>query len=91
MELFDSMPYKFDKKEYEIRIYFNDVSINVAAFFSGYPANGYRYQVKIPKGCDTRKVLETSTVPELVEACQKDIKEDKWDKLSRIIDENSTL
>ena len=49
MELFDSIPYTFEKIDFEIRIYYDDVTINVVAFLNGYPANGYRYQVKIPK------------------------------------------
>ena len=88
MELFDSIPYTFEKKDFEIRIYYNDVTINVVAFLNGYPANGYRYQVKIPKKCDAKKVLENSPVPELVETCKNDIKENKWEELLKIIQES---
>ena len=90
MELYDSKSYTFEEKDYEIRIYFDDVTINVVPFLNDYPANGYRYQVKIPNGCDVRKVLETSPVPELVETCQNDIKNGQWDSLSRIIDGNKS-
>ncbi|MFC1532669.1 hypothetical protein ACFL7M_04805 [Thermodesulfobacteriota bacterium] len=85
MELFDSIPYTFEEEKFEIRIYYNDIIVNVVAFLKGYPANGYRYQVKLPKECDVKKVLEKSPVPELVEACKKDIKEKKWERFQIII------
>jgi len=85
VELFDSIPYTSEKKDFEIRIYYDDMTINVVAFLNGYPANGYRYQVKIPKGCDPKKVLEKYPVLELVEICKNHIKEKKWDRLSKIL------
>jgi hypothetical protein len=88
MQLFDSTPYSSGEEDFEIRIYYDDVTINVVAFLNSHPANGYRYQVKIPKGCDARKVLENSPVPELVEACKNDIKEKRWEKLLEIIHES---
>ena len=88
MELFDSIPFSFENDNFEIRIFYDAITINVVAFLSTYPANGYRYQVKIPKGSDVKKVLENYPVPELVETCKNDIKEKKWDKLQKIIQEN---
>ena len=85
MELFDCIPFTFEEKDFEIRIYYNDVTINIVAFLSSYPANGYRYQVKIPKGCDVKKVLDEYPVPELIETCKNDIKGKKWDNLQKII------
>lgn len=85
MELFDSIPYNFEKEDFEIRIFYDAATINVVAFLKGYPANGYRYQVKIPKRFDAKKVLENFPVPELVETCKKDIKEKNWEKLSKVI------
>lgn len=85
MELFESIPFTFEEKDFEIRIYYNDVTINVVAFLRDYPANGYRYQVKIPKGCDAKKVLEKYPVPELIETCKNNIREKKWDELQKII------
>jgi hypothetical protein len=88
VELFDSIPYTSGEEDFEIRIYYNDVTINVVAFLNNHPANGYRYQVKTPKGCDAKKVLEKSPVPELVETCKNDIKEKRWEKLLKIIQES---
>ena len=45
MELFNSIPFAFKEENYDIRIYYDDVTINVVAFLNGYRANGYRYQV----------------------------------------------
>ena len=88
MELFDSIPYTVENKDFEIRIFYDDATINVVAFLNGYPANGYRYQIKIPKRCDAKKVLENSPILELVEKCKNDIKEKKWEKLLKIIQES---
>jgi hypothetical protein len=60
----------------------------VCAFLDGYPTNGYRYQVKVSKGCNVAMVLQSHTVPELVEACKKDIQQRNWEKLSEHIREN---
>lgn len=88
MELFDSIPFTSEKDNFEIRILYDSNSINVVAFLKGFPANGYRYQIKVPKECDVKKVLENHPVPELVDTCKNDIKEKKWEKLLKIIQEN---
>ena len=88
MELFNSIPFSFEEDNFEMRILYDDVSINVVAFLNGYPANGYRYQVKIPKGCNIKNVLENYPVPELVEKCKNDITEKTWKTLLSIIQES---
>ncbi len=79
MELFCSTPFAFEKTNFDIRILYDDTTINVLAFLNGYPANGYRYQMKIPKDCDPKSILEKHAVPELVEKCKNDIREKTWD------------
>ena len=49
MELFNSIPFAFEEENYDIRIFYDDVTINVVAFLNGYRANGYRYQEKNSK------------------------------------------
>ena len=88
MELFNAIPFPFEEDNIEIRIYYDDVTINVVAFLNSYPANGYRYQVKIPKGSNAKNVLESSPVPELVEKCKNDITEKTWGILLSAIQEN---
>lgn len=85
MEFFNSVPFLFEGENFEIRIFYDAITINVVAFLNGYPVNGYRYQVKIPKGCDVKRVLEDYPVPELIETCKNDIKEKKWEKFLMIL------
>ena len=79
MELFSSIPFEFEKTNFDIRILYDDTTVNVLAFLNGYPANGYRYQMKVPKECDSKVILEKHAVPELVEKCKNDIREKTWD------------
>ena len=88
MELFVTIPFTFDTNEYEVRIYYDTKLINVLAFQNGRPANGYRYQLKIPKDCSAEKLLAKYPVPELVEVCQKHIRERKWKNVSPFIQQS---
>jgi hypothetical protein len=88
MKLFTSIPYTFEEKDFEIRIYYKESIINVTTFQSDYPSNGYRFQVKLPKKCDAEKVLERYPVPELVEMCKDTIQRKKWQSLSEVINES---
>ncbi|NQV15056.1 hypothetical protein HQ531_06320 [bacterium] len=85
MEIFDSVPFSFGGKDFDIRILYDEASINVLAFLKGYPANGYRYQVKIKKDCDVRAVLEKTPVPELIEKCKEDLMGNTWEALREAI------
>ena len=89
MILFHKIPTSLEGKNYEIRVLYDDTTINVVAFLDNHPANGYRYQVKIPKGCDAKGVLEKYDVAELVEKSKDDIIEKRWEKLSKTIHENT--
>jgi hypothetical protein len=91
MKLYTSIPYTFEEKDFEIRIYYDEACINVVAFLSGHPANGYRFQAKIPKQCDAEKVLEKYPVPDLVEMCKDTIKEKKWEHLSQVVNEATSI
>lgn len=85
MNLFKKTPLQREGKDYEIRVLYDERIINVVAFLNNHPANGYRYQVQIPKGCDAKSILEKHPVPELVEKCKDDIIQKRWDPLSQII------
>jgi hypothetical protein len=88
MTLFRKIPFRFAEKDYEIRVYYDDRSINVVAFLNNYPANGYRHLVKIPKRCNVKKVLEKHTVEELIETSRNEIIEGRWETLSKAIRES---
>jgi len=85
MLLFKKIPVNFEGKDYEIRVLYDQILITVAAFLNNYPAEGYRYQVKLPKHCDARQVLEKNGVAELVEACRKNLREKHWEVLAKSI------
>ncbi|MFC1561237.1 hypothetical protein ACFL4V_02045 [Candidatus Latescibacterota bacterium] len=78
----------FEEKEYEIRVLYNDVTINVVAFLNNHPVNGFRHQVTIPKGFDVKGILKMSAVKELVEMSENDILEKRWEKLLKIMRES---
>ena len=86
MELFETIPFNFEKDSYDIRVYYDDETINVLAFCKNRPANGYRYQIKIPKGYDVKNILEKFPVNNLVENCMSDIKEKSWAEFNKVFD-----
>ena len=87
MNLFKKIPWEHGGEDYEIRVLYDNRTINVAAFLNNHPANGFRYQVQIPKGCDAKVVLEKHAVPHLIEACKTDIVEKRWEGLEGVIRE----
>jgi hypothetical protein len=90
MELFKKIPMRFEEKEYEIRVLYDDTTINVVAFFNNHPVNGYRHQVKLPQKCNVQELLENYSANELIETSKNDIFEKRWEKLSKIIHEHMT-
>ncbi len=89
MRLFQKIPFTFEGKDYEIRVHFDDRAVNVAAFLNNRPADGYRYQVQIPKNRDVGKILKGHGFDELVEACKKNITDKWWGTLAKTIAEAS--
>lgn len=87
MNLLKKIPWEHGGNDYEIRVLYDDRTINVVAFLNSHPANGFRHQVQLPKGCDAKIVLEKHPVPDLVEACKKDIEEKRWEGFERVIGE----
>jgi hypothetical protein len=82
MILFKKIPFSFEEKEYEIRVYYNDKLINVVAFCNNYPANGFRHQIKVSKKLSVNEMLEKDVINELVEISKKDILERRWERLT---------
>jgi len=41
MILFEKIPMTYGDKDYEIRVLYDDATINVVAFHNNYPANGF--------------------------------------------------
>jgi hypothetical protein len=85
MILFKKIPMKFEKKDYEIRVLYDDATINVVAFLNNYPFNGFRHQIQVPKKFEVKRVLKTEAVKELVEIAKNDIIEKRWEKLLKAL------
>jgi len=81
MLLYKKIPMKFEEKDYEIRVLYDDTTINVVAFLNNYPVNGFRHQIQVPKKFEAKKILKTDAVKELVEITKNDIIEKRWERL----------
>ena len=85
MDLFKKIPMTFEGKDYEIRVLYDDTTINVAAFLNNHPANCFRHQLKIPKNFNVKRLLRTDAVKELVEVSKNDIIEKRGEKLLKVM------
>jgi hypothetical protein len=83
MELFKKIPWEFDEKDYEIRILYQDHLINITVFKGNYPANGFRYQIQLPKSTDVQKLLKFNHFNHMIEYAKEDIKQDRWKPFSK--------
>jgi len=90
MRLFKKIPVRVEESEYEIRILYDDVTINVVAFLGNRPANGYRHQVKLPKSCNVEELLTEYSFDELVGISKSEIAERRWDRLASAIQKASS-
>ena len=84
MILYKKVPFSFEEKNYEIRVFYDDKTINIAAFRNNYPANGFRHQIKISKSITIEEILKQKVIDELIEICKKDISEKRWERLTAI-------
>ena len=83
MDLFKDIQMTLDGKPYEIRVLYDDRTINVLAFHNNYPASGFRHQIQLPKNCDVQEVLGEDIVDDLIEITKNEILEKKWEKVSK--------
>jgi len=91
MILFKKIPMSFEEKQYEIRVLYDETTVNVVAFLQNHPANGFRHQVKMSKHVDIKGVLEMNAAEDLIEICKNDILEKRWEKWGRILQENKKI
>ena len=84
MILYKKVPFSFEEKNYEIRVFYDDKTINIVAFRNNYPANGFRHQIKISKSIAIEEILKQKVIDELIEICKKDISEKRWEQLTAI-------
>jgi hypothetical protein len=81
MILFKSIPFTFEDKDYEIKVFYNDTTINTLVFHNHYPVNGFRHQIKISKKLSVKELLERNVIDEIIEIARKDIFEKRWERL----------
>lgn len=84
MILYKKVPFSFEEKNFEIKIFSDDNTINIVAFRNNYPANGFRHQIKISKSIPIEEILKQKVIEELIEICKKDISEKRWERLTTI-------
>ena len=81
MELYKTIPWEHEGKKYETRIVFEANMINVLTFYDKHPANGFRYQILLPRKTDVRRVLKETDLSHLVETARQDVIEKRWEQL----------
>ncbi|MFC1561654.1 hypothetical protein ACFL4Q_01495 [candidate division KSB1 bacterium] len=82
MILHSKSPFSFNGKDYETRVYNNDTQVNIVVFSNGYPLNGFRHQIKVPKNISVNELLKREVVGELIEISKHDIHEKRWERLT---------
>ncbi len=81
MKLNHTIPFEFEGKSYEIRIYSKGWKFNIRAYLDDRPANGYSYTVDLPTSFDIKNIMNIDAIQELVKLAKKDIENKKWEKL----------
>lgn len=84
MILYKKVSFSFEEKDYDIKVFYDDKTINIVAFRNNYPANGLRHQIKISKSIPIEETLKQKVIDELIEICKKDISEKRWERLTAI-------
>ncbi|MEA1940251.1 MAG: hypothetical protein U9N03_06275 [Candidatus Caldatribacteriota bacterium] len=81
MLLYKKVPFSLGKKEYEIKVFYDEDAINIVLFKDHYPGNGFRHQIKISKNLVMKKLLQNNIIDEFIEICKRDISEKRWERL----------
>jgi len=84
MIFYKKVPFSFEEKNYEIKVFYDDKTIDIVAFRNNYPANGFRHQIKISKNLSVEEIVNQKVIDELIEVCKKDISEKRWERLTTI-------
>ncbi len=84
MTFYKKVRFSFEEKNYEIRVFRDDKTINIVAFRNNHPTNGFRHQIKISKSIAIEEILKQKVIDELIEICKKDISEKRWERLTAI-------
>ncbi len=90
MILFEKIPLRFEETDYQIRVLYDEKTINVVAFHHNYPVNGFRHQIKISGKYDVRAALAKGAAADLVETTKQDIIHHRWEAIKEIISDNTS-
>ena len=90
MILFEKIPLRFEEKEYQIRVLYDENTINVVAFHQNHPVNGLRHQIKISGKCDIQEALTKGVAADLVETTKQDIIHHRWEAIKEILSQNTS-
>lgn len=88
MKLHEKIPVNCEGKDFEIRVLYDDTTINVVAFHNNHPANGFRHQIKFPKKLECEEIVKRDAVKDMIELSKKEITENKWEKFMESLHEN---
>ncbi len=78
MILHKIIPWEFEKTKYDIRIYYDKNIISIVVFKENRPANGFRYQIQVPKNIKIEKVLNSDRYSHLIGYCKQDVVDGRW-------------
>ncbi len=81
MHLFKKVPFSFEEKNYDIKVFYSDTLITVVAFHNNYPANSFRHQITVSKKIPVRTLLENDVINEVIEVSKRDIVEKRSERL----------
>jgi hypothetical protein len=81
MNLFKKVPFTFEEKAYDIKVFYSDTLITVVAFHNNYPANSFRHQITVSKKVSVRELLEKDVIDEIIEVSKRDIVERRSERL----------
>ena len=81
MNLFKNVPFTFEEKAYDIKVFYSYTLITVVALHNNYQANSFRHQITVSKKVSVRELLEKDVIDEIIELSKRDIVERRSERL----------
>ena len=81
MNLFKKVPFTFEDKSYDIKVFYSNTLITVVAFHNNYPANSFRHQITVSKKVMVKELLDNNVIDEIIEISKRDIVERRSERL----------
>lgn len=80
MTLLKAVPFQFEGKDYEIRVFEKDSGYFIRAYIDNKPANGYGYSVDEVTRVGLAHTKKLSALQHLIDHAQSDIENKVWEK-----------